>query len=99
VVAVSTVPWRRSRRRPTTVVTLPCARRTVGVEAALWLPNVMMLVVEDVCTAFSREDWRRREPAPWRSQARHRWHTEGRQLDAKETRLRDLAVQCLDASD
>jgi hypothetical protein len=69
------------------------------VETALRLPNVMMLVVEDVCTALSREDWRRREPARWRSQARHRRHSEGGQLDAKEARLRDLAVQCLDASD
>ncbi|MEU5893915.1 hypothetical protein ABZ835_45040 [Streptomyces sp. NPDC047461] len=96
---MSTVPWRRSRRPPTTVVTLPCAQRAVGVEAVLRLPNVMMLVVEDACTALSREDWRRREPARWRSQARRRWHTEGRQLDAKESRVRDLAVQCLDASD
>ncbi|MFI6620261.1 hypothetical protein [Streptomyces sp. NPDC050528] len=96
---MSTVPWRRSRRRPTTVVTLPCAQRTVGVGAVLWLPNVMMLVVEDVCTALSREDWRRREPARWRSGARRHWNTEGRQLDAKETRLRYLAVQCLDVPD
>jgi hypothetical protein len=65
----------------------------------LWLPNVMMLVVEDACTALSREDWRRREPPRWRSQARHRWHAEGRQLDAKDARVRDLAVQCLDAPD
>jgi hypothetical protein len=63
------------------------------------LPNVMMLVVEDAGTVLSREDWRRREPARWRPQARHRWRTEGGQLDAKETRLRDLAVQLLDAPD
>jgi hypothetical protein len=96
---MSTVPWRRARRRPTTVVTLPRAQRTVGVEAALRLPNVMMLVIEDACTALSREDWQRREPARWRPRARHRRHTEGRRPDAKETRLRDLAVQCLGAPD
>nr|WSY53833.1 hypothetical protein OG999_29445 [Streptomyces sp. NBC_00886] len=71
----------------------------MGVEAALRLPNVMMLVVEDACTALSREGWRRREPVRWRFQARRRRQTEGRQLDAKENRVRDLAVQCLDASD
>jgi hypothetical protein len=44
----------------------------------LRLPNVMMLVVEDACTVLSREDWRRREPARWRPQARHRWPHRGR---------------------
>jgi len=42
VVIMSTVPWRRSRRRPTAVVTLPCAQRTVGVEAPRaggWTPR------------------------------------------------------------
>ncbi|WP_427924639.1 hypothetical protein [Streptomyces sp. cg40] len=38
------------------------ARRTVGVEAALHLPTVMMPVVEDACTALAREDWKHREP-------------------------------------
>ncbi|MDN3028990.1 hypothetical protein [Streptomyces sp. S.PB5] len=96
---MSTVPWRRSHRRPLTVLDLPCAERTVGVEAALKLPTVMMLVVEDTCTQIAREDWRRREPPRWRPQARHRWHAEGRRLHAKTARLKELAAQCLDTPD
>lgn len=96
---MSTVPWRKSRRRPTTVLDLPCARRTVGVEAALRLPSVMMLVVEDACTVIALTDWRRREPPRWRPQARHRWHIEGRRLEAKKARLKELAAECLDTPD
>ncbi|PWI17957.1 hypothetical protein DI272_30220 [Streptomyces sp. Act143] len=82
-----------------TLLDLPCTHRTVGVEAAVRLPTVMMLVVEDACTAFAREDWRAHEPPRWRPRARRRWHSEGRRLRDKETRLRELAVQCLDTPD
>jgi hypothetical protein len=99
VAAMSTVPWRRARRRPITVLDLPCAERTVGVEAVLRLPNVMMLVVEDACTVVALTDWRRREPPRRRPRDRRRWHTEGRQLEAKKARLKGLAAQCLDAPD
>ncbi|WP_438295505.1 hypothetical protein [Streptomyces sp. HUAS TT7] len=71
----------------------------MGVEAALRLPTVMMLVVEDACTRIAREDWRRREPARWRCKAYHRWCSEGQQLRAKKARLKELAAQCLDTSD
>ncbi|MEV0740224.1 hypothetical protein AB0I51_30805 [Streptomyces sp. NPDC050549] len=93
---MSTIPWRRSRERPTAVLALRCAQRTVGVEAALQLPSVMVLVVEDACTAFALEDWRRREPPRRHLQARRGWQAEGRRLRTKEGRLRELAAQCLD---
>jgi len=96
---MSTVPSRRSNGRPTTLVHLPCARRTVGVEAALRLPSVMVLVVEDACTVIALRDWERREPHRLRPWARRRWHAEGRRLRAKELRMRELAAQCLDAPD
>ncbi|WP_329268346.1 hypothetical protein [Streptomyces sp. NBC_01451] len=96
---MSTVPWRKSHKRLMTVVDLPCAQRTVGVEAALRLPNVMMLVVEDACTQIALTDWRRREPPRWRHRARHRWYAEERWLDAKKARLKELAAQCLDTPD
>ncbi|MGW3938747.1 hypothetical protein [Streptomyces phaeochromogenes] len=93
---MSTILWRRSRRRPSAVLALRRAQRTVGVEAALRLPSVMVLVVEDSCTAFAHEDWRRREPPRRRLQARRDWQAEGRRLRTKEERLRELAAQCLD---
>ncbi|MFE7172918.1 hypothetical protein [Streptomyces sp. NPDC057616] len=96
---MSTVPSRRSSGRPATVVHLPCARRTVGVEAALRLPSVMVLVVEDACTVMALHDWQRREPHRLRPLARRRWRAEGRRLRAKEERMRELAAQCLDAPD
>lgn len=96
---MSTVPSRRSSRRPSTVLHLPCARRTVGVEAALRLPTVMVLVVEDACTVIALRDWERREPSHWRPWVRRRWHEEGRRLRAKELRVRELAAQSLDAPD
>ncbi|MDN3029196.1 hypothetical protein [Streptomyces sp. S.PB5] len=96
---MSTVPSRRSSRRPSTVLHLPCARRTVGVEAALRLPTVMVLVVEDTCTLIALRDWQDREPPRRRPRARHRWHAEGRRLRAKEQRMLELAEQCLDAPD
>jgi hypothetical protein len=80
------------------MLVLPCAHRTIGVEAAVRLPTVMMLVAEDACTAFATEDWKRREPSRRHPKARHQWHVEGRLLREKQTRLRELAVQCLDAS-
>ncbi|MFH8773670.1 hypothetical protein [Streptomyces sp. NPDC017958] len=57
---MSTAPWRQSRKHPTHVLDLPCAERTVGVEAALKLPGVMTLVVEDTCAQIAHEDWQRR---------------------------------------
>lgn len=96
---MSTVPSRRSSGRPTAVVHLPCARRTVGVEAALRLPSVMVLVVEDTCTVIALRDWERREPRRLHPWARRRWEAEGRRLRAKEERVRELAAQCLDAPD
>ncbi|MFE2064380.1 hypothetical protein ACFXDH_18580 [Streptomyces sp. NPDC059467] len=99
VVVVSTAPWRQSRRHPTSVLDLPCAQRTVGVEAALQLPNVMMLVVEDACTQIADEDWRHREPTRRHVWARRKWRSEGRLLRAKKARLKALATQCLDAPD
>jgi hypothetical protein len=96
---MSTVPSRRSSGRPPTVLRLPCARRTVGVEAALRLPGVMVLVVEDACTVIALRDWRRREPPRLHPWARRRWWAEGRRLRAKEARIRELAAQCLDAPD
>ncbi|MFF4804323.1 hypothetical protein ACFY1U_39115 [Streptomyces sp. NPDC001351] len=96
---MSAVPSHRSSRRPATVLHLPCARRTVGVEAALRLPTVMVLVVEDACTAIALRDWERREPSHWRPWALRRWGAEGRRLRAKELRVRELAAQSLDAPD
>ncbi|MCI3278230.1 hypothetical protein [Streptomyces cylindrosporus] len=96
---MSTVPSRRSSRYPSTVLHLSCARRTVGVEAALRLPTVMVLVVEDACTVIALRDWAHREPSHWRPWARARWHAEGRRLRAKELRMRELAAQCLDTPD
>jgi hypothetical protein len=71
----------------------------VGVEAALRLPSVMVLVVEDACTVIALRDWEQREPHRLRLWARRRWHAEGRRLRAKELRIRALAAQCLDAPD
>ncbi|MFJ9908811.1 hypothetical protein ACIRVK_39185 [Streptomyces sp. NPDC101152] len=68
-------------------------------ETAVRLPTVMMLVVEDACTAFARKDWKRREPSRRRPRARHQWHAEGSLLQEKERRLKELAAQCLDAPD
>ncbi|EST18709.1 hypothetical protein M878_44530 [Streptomyces roseochromogenus subsp. oscitans DS 12.976] len=99
MVAVSTVPWHKSRQRPISVLDLPCAERTVGVEAALKLPNVMMLVVEDTCAQIAHEDWQHREPTCWHPQAHRCWRSEGRLLRAKKARLKELAAQCLDAPD
>lgn len=82
-----------------TVLRLPGAERTVGVEAALTLPTVMMLVVEDTCAQIAREDWQRREPSRWRPYAHHCWCRQGDVLRAKKDRLKDLAAQCLDAPD
>ena len=92
-----TIPWRRSRKREASVLVLARARRTVGVEAVLQLPTVMMLVVEDACTALAREDWKRREPSRRHPRARRHWRAEGCRLREKEERLRELAVECLDA--
>lgn len=99
MVAVSTAPWRQSRGRSISVLDLPCAERTVGVEAALKLPNVMVLVVEDTCAQIAHEDWQHREPTRWHLQAHRCWRSEGRLLRAKKTRLKELATQCLDAPD
>ncbi|MBO1333017.1 hypothetical protein [Streptomyces sp. VRA16 Mangrove soil] len=97
--AVSTDFWRGSRGRGLPVLELPCADRTVGVAAALELPSVMMLVVEDACTRIAYADWRHREPSRLHVRARRRWQAEGHQLRAKRQRLRELAVECLDAPD
>ncbi|MEU6379227.1 hypothetical protein [Streptomyces sp. NPDC046909] len=94
---MSTVPWRRSRKRAMTVLDLPYVERTVGVEAALCLPSVMVLVIEDLCAQVAHEDWQRREPPRWRPAARHHWCGEGQQLRAKKDRLKELAAQCLDS--
>ncbi|WP_431964802.1 hypothetical protein [Actinacidiphila sp. bgisy160] len=96
---MSTARWRQSRKRPISVLDLPCAERTVGVEAALKLPSVMMLVIEDTCAQIAREDWQRSEPTRWHLQAHRCWRSEGRLLRAKGVRLKELAAQCLDAPD
>ncbi|MBD0842094.1 hypothetical protein [Streptomyces sp. TRM68416] len=75
---------------------LPCAERTVGVEAALRLPDVMVLVVEDTCAVIALRNWARREPPIWRRRARRCWHAEGRRLRAEKARVKDLAARCLD---
>jgi hypothetical protein len=95
---MSTVPSRRSGGRPATVVHLPYAERTVGVEAALQLPTVMMLVVEDACAVIALRDWQRREPSRWHPLARRRWLAEGGRLRAKKARMKELAAQSLDAA-
>jgi hypothetical protein len=69
------------------------------VEAALKLPNVMMLVVEDFCVRIAHEDWQHREPTRWNPRLRRCWRSEGRLLRAKKARLKELAAQCLDAPD
>ena len=91
--------WLRSRRRPSTFLELTCAERTVGVEAALRLPNVMMLVVEDACARIAEESRQRRKPRRWRLRAHRRWRQEGERLREKRVRMRDLAVECLDGRD
>ncbi|MEV0173575.1 hypothetical protein AB0I00_20960 [Streptomyces sp. NPDC050803] len=93
------LPSRRSSRRSPSELHLPCAERTVGVAAALRLPEVMVLVVEDTCAVIALRDWQRREPPRWRPQARHRWQVEGRRLRAEKARVKDLAAQCLDTAD
>ncbi|MDX3387234.1 hypothetical protein PV682_38195 [Streptomyces niveiscabiei] len=97
---MSGIPWwLRSRRRPSAFLELTCAQRTVGVEAALRLPNVMMLVVEDACARIAEESWQRRGPRRWRLHAHRSWRQEGEQLREKRARMRDLAVECLDGRD
>lgn len=96
---MSTASWRQSRSRSISVLDLPCAERTVGVEAALKLPNVMMLVVEDTCAQIAHEDWQHREPTRWHPRAHRCRRSEGRLRRAKKARLEELAAQCPDAPD
>ncbi|MFF0739672.1 hypothetical protein ACFYVL_04650 [Streptomyces sp. NPDC004111] len=96
---MATVPWRGSRRNVFAPLRLQCAQRVVGVEAALLLPNVMVLVVEDVCTRLAYEDWQRRRPARWHLVAHRRWRAEGIWLEGKFQRLWALAGDCLDCPD
>ncbi|MFI7317031.1 hypothetical protein [Streptomyces venezuelae] len=58
---------------------------------------MMVLVVEDACTQLAEEGWRQREPARHHPRRRRRWLAEGRQLEGKAVRVRELAVQCLDS--
>ncbi|MER6628953.1 hypothetical protein ABT301_12010 [Streptomyces sp. NPDC000987] len=96
---MSALPSRRSDRRPATLLHLPCAERTVGVEAALVLPTVMVLVVEDACAVIALRDWQRREPSRRHPLARRRWRAEGERLRAKKARIKELAAQSLDTPD
>ncbi|MFZ3573026.1 hypothetical protein ACOKM5_39480 [Streptomyces sp. BH097] len=93
------VLWRRFRRTRSDMLRLRYARRTVGVEAVRWLPSVMVLAVEDACTRFAYEDWRRRQPSRRRIWARRRWLEEGAFLREKSARLRELARECLDSAE
>ena len=89
----------RFRKANRQLVFLRYAERSVGVEAVLQQPSVMVLTIEDVCTRFAHDDWRRRKPTRRRPWARRRWEAEGAQLRAKVQRIRELAAQCLDGAE
>ncbi|MFJ9084430.1 hypothetical protein ACIRL3_18595 [Streptomyces sp. NPDC102384] len=91
--------WWRLRKVRIDTLCLRSVDRTVGVEAVLRLPSVMVLAVEDACTCFAYDDWNRRRPPlsqPW---VRRRWQAEGKLLSAKVARLMELAAQCLDGAE
>jgi hypothetical protein len=54
-------------------------------------PAVATLAVEDLCWQAAAEDWKRRRPHRWRSQARADWLAEGELLAVEAERLRELA--------
>jgi hypothetical protein len=80
----------------TDVLDVACAHRTVPVEAALELPDVMLLVVEDACARFAEQAWHARRPPRWNVAATRRWRTEAAQLHRKQERVQALAEQYLD---
>jgi hypothetical protein len=73
-----------------------CAHRTVPVEAALELPDVMLLVVEDACARIAEQAWQARRPPRWNVGATRRWRAETAPLHRKQERVRALAEQYLD---
>ncbi|MCX3059886.1 hypothetical protein [Streptomyces beihaiensis] len=88
--------WSRAKKAQHTCLRLRSVDRTVGVEAALRMPSVMVLVVEDACVRFAQEDWAMRRPPRRRPLERRHWYAEGQRLRAKSARLRALAAECLD---
>ena len=87
---------KRSVPPPAGTLSLASAGRTVPVDAALRLPDVMLLVTEDACARIAEADWRLRRPSWRRPRARLRWYRERRQLRAKTARVRALAEEYLD---
>ncbi|WP_037570272.1 hypothetical protein [Phaeacidiphilus oryzae] len=92
------VDGRRARRRRPGRLWLECADREIPEEAAILLPDVMLLVVEDLCARISRQAWRERRPRCWRLRARARRRAEDRLLAAREARVRVLSEEYLDGS-
>ena len=72
-----------------------CAHRTVPVEAALELPDVMLVIVEDACTRLTEQAWLERRPLVWDRRSVRRWHAEASQLRRKQERVQALAEQYL----
>ena len=59
----------------------------VPVALDLLSPTMKLAVIEDVCWAAGREAWLAHKPRFWQRKARHEWHVEGEQLDAKRQRV------------
>jgi hypothetical protein len=78
------------------MLSIGCAGRSVGVDAAVQLPDVMFLVVEDACARLAQADRDRRRPRRWQLRALRRWRTEGKRLQAKAERIQRLSGELLD---
>jgi hypothetical protein len=77
------------------VLELACADSTVPVEAALVLPEVMLLAVEDACVRVHELAWQARRPSWWNPRAALRWHAEAAELRRRQERVRTLGDRYL----
>lgn len=90
-------PWRRRKASANesnpTGLHLAALDTTIQVSEALYSPAVAGLMTEDFCWRAARTDWLSRRPPRWQRTPRRAWQAEGRLLDEKRSRIRELAVE------
>lgn len=66
--------------------------RSVTISAALNNAEILELLGEDCSWQLARADWEQRRPPLWHRAERRAWRTEGRALEEKSQRLRELGA-------